>query len=137
MPSLVIVDSGPLIATFQTFDPAHVACSQLFRRNDVQFVIPALCIAESAHLLSSRGSWQQEVRFLKSLAELDIRLPEPEDWDVIADVIARYSDFDLGVVDASVVVLAQRLGADTIATLDHRHFRAIRPSHVPAFTLVP
>jgi predicted nucleic acid-binding protein len=80
---------------------------------------------------------QPETRFLRSLADLDIRLPEPDEWDVIADVVARYSDFDLGAVDASVVVLAQRLGADTIATLDHRHFRAIRPAHVPAFALLP
>jgi predicted nucleic acid-binding protein len=41
------------------------------------------------------------------------------------------------MVDASVVALAERRGLDVIATLDQRHFRAVRPRHVAAFTLVP
>ena len=41
------------------------------------------------------------------------------------------------MVDASVVALAERRGLEVIATLDQRHFRAVRPRHVPAFTLVP
>ena len=48
-----------------------------------------------------------------------------------------YSGFDIGPANASVTVLAERLGAEGIATLDHRHFRAIRPRHVESFTLLP
>jgi hypothetical protein len=40
-------------------------------------------------------------------------------------------------VDASVVVVAERLEETTIATLDHRHFSVVRPLHAEAFTLVP
>jgi hypothetical protein len=43
----------------------------------------------------------------------------------------------LGTVDASVVALAERLAASTIATFDHRHFGVVRPRHIPSFTLVP
>lgn len=52
-------------------------------------------------------------------------------------LMQHYLDFPLGAVDASVVALAERLGATTIVTIDHRHFRAIRPAHVEAFTLLP
>src|ERR1700675_859008 len=31
--------------------------------------------------------------------------------------------------DASVVAVAERLKATRVATLDHRHFRAVRPTH--------
>jgi predicted nucleic acid-binding protein len=41
------------------------------------------------------------------------------------------------VVPASVVAVAERLGAKRIATLDHRDFTVVRPSHVTAFTLLP
>jgi uncharacterized protein len=41
------------------------------------------------------------------------------------------------VVDASVVAVAERLGLAEVATLDRRHFSAIRPKHVTAFTLLP
>jgi len=36
-----------------------------------------------------------------------------------------------------VIALAERFGVDEIATLDHRHFRVVRPSHLGAFTLLP
>lgn len=43
----------------------------------------------------------------------------------------------LGVVDASVIALAERHGADTIATLDRRRFGTVKPRHADAFALVP
>lgn len=36
-----------------------------------------------------------------------------------------------------MVALAERLGVDEFATLDHRHFRIVRPGHVETFTLLP
>jgi hypothetical protein len=50
---------------------------------------------------------------------------------------ARYDDFTLGVVDASVIALAERLGESRIATLDQRHFRAVRPAHAETLSLLP
>jgi uncharacterized protein len=38
---------------------------------------------------------------------------------------------------ASLIAIAERLGIDTIATLDRRHFTVVRPAHVEAFTLLP
>ncbi len=43
----------------------------------------------------------------------------------------------LGAVDASVVAIAERLGATTIISLDRRHFSVVRPSHIAGFTLLP
>jgi predicted nucleic acid-binding protein len=51
--------------------------------------------------------------------------------------MAQYVDLPLGMVDASVVALAERRGLEVIATLDQRHFRVVRAKHVDAFTLVP
>jgi len=45
--------------------------------------------------------------------------------------------FPLGIADASVVALSERLGLTEVATLDHRHFHAIRPRHCHALTLLP
>lgn len=59
------------------------------------------------------------------------------EWDRIADLMHRYRDLPLGMADASLITLAERLRVDNIATLDHRHFLAVRPGHVPAFSLVP
>jgi len=62
---------------------------------------------------------------------------QADDWARIAELTDKYADHPLGGIDASLVALAERLNIDTIATLDHRHFHAVRPKHVEAFTLVP
>jgi predicted nucleic acid-binding protein len=49
----------------------------------------------------------------------------------------KYGDLDLGMVDATVVAVAERLGVDRIATIDRRDFTVIRPRHVEAFVLLP
>ena len=133
----VILDSGPLVAAFNQSDHDHAACAALLRRTDLQFVVPALCVGESAELLDARSGWRNQAVFLRAVAELHIYLPLESEWGLIADEVVRYAEFDIGATDASVIVLARRLQADTVATLDHRHFRTVRPGHVPAFTLLP
>ncbi len=43
----------------------------------------------------------------------------------------------IGVADASIVVLAARYRTTRLLTFDERHFRAIKPLHGEAFTLLP
>jgi predicted nucleic acid-binding protein len=53
-------------------------------------------------------------------------------------VAKRYESMELGLADASLVVLAARLQTIDIATLDERHFRAVKPlSGGKAFRLLP
>jgi uncharacterized protein len=48
-----------------------------------------------------------------------------------------YQGFPLGVTDASVVAVAERLKITEVATLDRRHFHAITPAHAAALELLP
>jgi predicted nucleic acid-binding protein len=43
----------------------------------------------------------------------------------------------LGFVDCAVLAVVERLGEAKLATLDHRHFAAVRPAHRKALTLLP
>jgi predicted nucleic acid-binding protein len=43
----------------------------------------------------------------------------------------------LGLVDASIVTVAENLTVHVIATLNDRDFRVVRPRHVKAFELIP
>lgn len=52
------------------------------------------------------------------------------------DIDRRFGDLDLGLVDASVVVLAEDLGIRRLATRDVRHFAAVRLRDGSAFELV-
>ena len=52
------------------------------------------------------------------------------------DVDRRFADLDLGLVDSSVVALAESLGIRRLATCDVRHFAAVRLRDGRAFELV-
>jgi len=63
----------------------------------------------------------------------------------MAELVTTYADVPLGTTDAAdaavaadaVAVVAERLSISEVATLDHRHFHAVRPRHAEAFTLLP
>jgi uncharacterized protein len=55
----------------------------------------------------------------------------------MAELMRQYVGFPLGVADASVFAVAERLKASEVASLDHRHFRAVIPAHVTALKLLP
>jgi predicted nucleic acid-binding protein len=55
----------------------------------------------------------------------------------MAGLVETYIDLPLGIVDAAVLAIAERLRLTEIATLDHRHFNIVRPNHVQASTLLP
>ncbi|MEV6273013.1 PIN domain-containing protein [Kribbella sp. NPDC051936] len=75
---------------------------------------------------------------MESLAAGDFTIAECDtELDRIADLMHNYADLPLGLADASVVAVAEALGAREIATLDRRHFSVIRPRHLDAFTLLP
>jgi predicted nucleic acid-binding protein len=52
-------------------------------------------------------------------------------------VIEKYADIEIGLTDASIVVLADRYECDTILTLDERHFRVVLQLKGRPFRLLP
>ena len=96
-----------------------------------------MVVAEATYLIAARLGSAIEAAFLEGMMQFSIEPPQPEDWSRIAELVRTYQDVPLGGTDASVVVLAERLNTGRLLTLDRRHFAAIRPRHVAAFTLLP
>lgn len=55
----------------------------------------------------------------------------------MAEVMRNYAGLNLGTADVSVIAIAEHYGTTTIATIDHRDFRAITPSNSSYFNLAP
>ena len=53
------------------------------------------------------------------------------------ELLLKYEDLDLGLVDAAVVATAERLNIRRILTVDERDFRAVRPARGEPFVLMP
>jgi hypothetical protein len=60
-----------------------------------------------------------------------------DDWLRSVELIETYASLGLGIVDASLVAVAERLNLTEIATVNGRDFRVVRPKHCDGFTLLP
>jgi predicted nucleic acid-binding protein len=134
---LAVVDAGPLYAAADGDDQDHDACRSVLSRADLRLVVPALAVAEATYFVGRRLGAAAEAAFLRGLGALDVEGPSPEDFDRIAQLVETYADFPLGGTDASVIALAERVGAGIVVTLDRRHFAAVKPNHRGAFELLP
>ena len=72
----------------------------------------------------SSGAWE--------LADVGVA-----ELELTTSIIEKYSDQDIGVADASMVVLADRYQTRTIVTLDRRHFEVLRPIGGGRFSIRP
>ena len=77
--------------------------------------------------------------FLEDVLAGAYRVEDPtrSDLERCHELQRAYADLRVGVVDASVLALVERLAEPKLATLDHRHFGTMRPRHVEALALLP
>lgn len=136
---MLIVDTGPLVATADRSDPDHAVCLALLEAHPGPLVTTPIVATEAGWLIRRELGSPAETAFYRSIVDGEILVEElsTADWARIAELVEVYADLGLDAADASVVAVAERLGQTTIATLDHRDFRVVRPAHCEAFDLVP
>lgn len=61
----------------------------------------------------------------------------PRDIEQARTIIQRHSDLNIGLADASIVVLANRRKTDLLLTLDEPHFRVLPGPQGKPFLLSP
>ena len=111
----------------------------VLRRAGAPRLLSPFVLAELDYLLTTRVSGRIARAFLAEVAESAYQL-EPFSGADVADavtVMERYPGLELGLADASIVVLAQRHHAIDILTLDERHFRALVGPRGQRFRLLP
>lgn len=137
---MIVVDTGVLYAAADRRDHDHDACVALLDAHPTaELAVPATVITETALLIRSRLGDPTEQAFVASVAAGDFTVIDltEVDYQRCAELLATYADLHLGLVDASIVAIAERLGVTTLATLNDRDFRVVRPAHVDAFELLP
>jgi predicted nucleic acid-binding protein len=131
----IICDTGALLDYLVAGSPDHDAFRTVIERARARYV-PGLVLAELDYFL--REEREAMSAFVEDLARgAFTHAPAEVDHLVRAMQIDRqYADLRLGLVDASVIALAEQLGVRRIATRDVRHFAAVRFPDGGAFELV-
>lgn len=136
---MILVDTGPLVAAGNRRDEYHARCVRTLATVRRPRLVPATVVAETGYLLERAAGPAVEAEFLRLFSSSYLTLVDltANDLDRAAELIEQYADFPLGTTDATIVAVSERLKITTIATLDTRHFSAVRPAHVDLFALLP
>jgi uncharacterized protein len=136
---LIVVDSSAIIAYMNSADRHHAEVAQWLQAEEDDLATTPLIVTEADHLAGAYGG-ARAAKALRGDLVAGAYLVEwwPEALGAAVRVAERYAEMNLGLADASLVALAQRLKTTAIATLDERHFRAVRPlAGAKAFRLLP
>jgi predicted nucleic acid-binding protein len=135
----VIVDTSAALAFFDANEPDHDAVAAVIEKSDESLVVSPYVLAELDYLVATRVGVDAELAVLRELSSgaWDLAAFEASDLERAVSIIEKYRDQEIGIADASNVVLADRFRTRKIATLDRRHFTVVRPIQGGRFTVVP
>ena len=136
---MIVADTGGILALLNRDDEHHERVAALFRARQRECVLPWAILPEVDYMASTRLGRHVATAFCQDVAEGLFRV----DWSGSRDasraseLIARYADLEIGLVDAVVMAQAERHRATTIVTTDARHFRAVHLELPSPPALVP
>lgn len=135
----MIVDTSALLAYFNAREPDHEAVSSVIDNNDGPLVVSPYVLAELDYLVAQRVGLDAELEVLRELnsGAWELAVIGAAELEQAISIIEKYGDQNIGVADASIVVLADRYGTKSIATLDRRHFDVLRPIAGGRFSIRP
>jgi hypothetical protein len=132
-----LADTSGIIALLDRSDRHHTAVGGAIR--DRTLWVPSTILPEVDYLATKYLGAKATRAFLEDLTQGAFHYVSVESIDLklAVQLIQQYQDVPLGVVDASLVALAERYKIKQILTLDRRHFNLIQPQTLEYFELLP
>jgi hypothetical protein len=134
---MIVADTGALIALFDRSDRHHDDVRLLYEADPDAWVLPWAILPEVDYLTSTHLGQRAHDLWLADLASgaFSVEWGRPDDLSAAERICRRHKVLRLGLVDAIVIAIAERLRAQAIATLDLKHFGAVaikgRPRLLP------
>jgi hypothetical protein len=136
---VILLDTSGLLAALDSSQRQHGPCRAALEASQGPLLLSPFVLAELDYLLMRHVGAGAQAALLGEVARGAYRLESFTADDVAraGEVMRRYSDSQIGLTDASIVVLAERHGTAEVLTLDLRHFQALRIGGRKRFRILP
>jgi predicted nucleic acid-binding protein len=133
----VVLDTSIVIALAIAGEPDHAAVRDWIAAEAGELVTTPLVLAEVDHVIQRRAGSAIAEQVLADFRDGAYRVHWwPGAVAESLEILAAERRLGIGVVDASLVALAEHLQTSRVATLDQRHFRRVGAGGKP-FTIFP
>ena len=129
---MIVADTGAIIGLVDGDDRHHGVLSEIFEATQ-PWIVPAAVLPEVDYMLGTRVGERARRLFLGDVAggAFPVEWGSDADLDRAVALENRHESLEIGLVDATVMVVAERLHASAIATLDIRHFGSVAIGYRP------
>lgn len=136
---MIIADTSGLLVAADSSHRQNKETTSFLSSLDGPLLLSPFVLAELDYLIGNRVGRDAQIQFLEEVEQGAYRLEQFDSSDIgeAREVLLQYPDLDLGLTDASLVVLAHRYGTHDILTLDQRHFRVVRGPGNRPFRILP
>jgi predicted nucleic acid-binding protein len=126
----ILADTSGIIALLDRDDRYHSVAVEAIRNQ--QIFVPVTVLPEVDYLATKYLGERVARAFLMDITEGKYSLLpcNLEDLEKAIKIMVRYQDLPLGLVDASLLVMAERYSITKILTLDRRHFNLIQSDNI-------
>ncbi len=121
----ILIDSGPLIALFDSSDKYHQKAVNFIKTNKYTLITTLASITETLHLLDFNRNAQIDFLEWVHRGAVEIHNIENSDFNRLKELTEKYRDLPMDFADSCLVYLAEKLNLNTIATID-RDFKIYR-----------
>ena len=124
---MIVADTGAIIALLDAREEHHGVLRRHFVADPAAWLLPWAILPEIDYLVATRLGADLERLFISDVASgtFVVEWGDPRDLIRANELAHKHRALKLGLVDAVVMAIAERLEADAIATLDVRHFGAV------------
>lgn len=130
---MIVADTSGMIALLDRNDRHHATLQRVFLEQPDRWILPWAILPEVDYLAATALGSKVQLAFLSDLADgrYQVEFGTLDDLETAERLHRRHRALGLGLVDGCVVSVAERLQAEAIATLDLRHFGALRIAGSP------
>ena len=128
---MILLDTSGLLAALDESQRDHEACAAALARALPPLLLSPFVLAELDYLLGEELGWTEQRALLEEVVKGAYRLEafDPADVGAALGVLDRYVNLELGLADASIVVLAQKYGSRDLLSLDEGRMTGVARHH--------
>ena len=131
----ILIDSGPLIALFDASDKHHNKAVNFIKSNKFPLVSTIASVTETLHLLNFNRNAQIDFLEWVHRGAVEIQNIQNSDFGRLKELTEKYRDLPMDFADACLVFIAEKIGINSIATID-RDFTIYRIQGRKKFKIV-